>query len=114
MKNGIHINQLGIILEGFNIKGATLDTWALFDYLGQWSINSKAFNKEGEGWIWLNSYLIKEQLPLCRFTKQKIKKHLDLLQKAGLIELKTNTEGYLLCRATASAELIIKPTIKTT
>lgn len=44
-------------------------------------------------------------LPLCRFNKQKIRKHLDLLQKAGLIELEPNAEGDLFCRAIKPIEL---------
>ena len=105
VKNTIHINQLAIVCRGYNIKGATLDTWALFDFLWNCSKTSREQDAEGVGWFWVNSYYIKTMLPLCRFNKQKIKKHLDLLEKAVLIELKANTEGYLLCRAIKPIEL---------
>ena len=105
LKNHIHINQLAIVCRGYNIKGATLDTWALFDFLYNYSKATREQDAEGGGWFWVNSYYIKTMLPLCRFNKEKIKKHLDLLEKAGLIELKVNTEGYLLCRAIKPIEL---------
>lgn len=105
MQNNIHINQSAILWHRYNIKGTTLDTWALFDVIGNGSLKSKEIKEEWEGWIWVNPYYIKEQLPLCKFTKQKIKKHLDLLQKAGLIELQPNEEGDLFCRAIKPIEL---------
>ena len=101
----MRINQSAILWHRYNIKGATLDTWALFDVIGNDSLKSKEIKEEWNGWIWVNPYYIKEQLPLCRFTKQKIKKHLDLLQKAGLIELKPNEEGDIFCRAIKPIEL---------
>ena len=105
LKNTIHINQLAIVCRGYNIKGATLDTWALFDCLGNLSLKDREQDAEGGGWFWVNSYYIKTMLPLCRFNKEKIKKHLDLLEEAGLIELKANAEGYLLCRTIKPIEL---------
>lgn len=105
MKNTIHINQSAILWHRYNIKGTTLDTWALFDVIGNGSLKSKEIKEEWNGWIWVNPYYIKEMLPLCRFNKQKIKKHLNLLQKAGLIELEISADDDLFCRAIKPIEL---------
>lgn len=89
MKYTININQLAIIENGFNIKGTTLDTWALFDFLIFFNSakNHKTLNRNGINFIWINYNYIQENMPLCNFYKQAIKKHLGLLEKIGLIEL---------------------------
>ena len=87
MKYYININQLAIIENGFNIKGTNLDTWALFDFLAMCAINHEKLKKDGEWWFWINFHYLKYALPLCNFNEKKIKKHLDLLEKIGLIEL---------------------------
>lgn len=65
MKYTININQSAIIENGFNVKGTTLDTWALLDFL-----------------VFFNSAKNHKTL-----NKQAIKKHLDLLEQIGLIDL---------------------------
>lgn len=89
MKYSIQINQLAIIENGFNIKGTNLDTWALLDFLVFFNSakNHKILNKNGIGYIWINYNYIQDIMPLCSLYKQAIKKHLDLLQEIGLIEL---------------------------
>lgn len=89
MKYNIQINQLAIIENGFNIKGTSLDTWALLDFLVFFNSakNHKTLNKNGIGYIWINYNYIQDSMPLCSLYKQAIKKHLDLLQEIGLIEL---------------------------
>lgn len=89
MKYSIQINQLAIIENGFNIKGTSLDTWALLDFLVFFNSakNHKILNKNGIGYIWINYNYIQDSMPLCNLYKQAIKKHLDLLQEIGLIEL---------------------------
>lgn len=89
MKYNIQINQLAIIENGFNIKGTSLDTWALLDFLifFHGAKNHKTLMKNGIGYVWINYNYIQESLPLCNFYKQAVRKHLDLLQKIGLIEL---------------------------
>ena len=89
MKFTIQINQLAIIQNEFNIKGTTLDTWALFDFLLFFNSakNHKTLNKNGVEYICINYTHIQDNLPLCNFYKQAIKKHLDLLEQIGLIEL---------------------------
>ena len=105
LKNHIHINQLAIICNGYNIKGTTLDTWALFDYLWNYSKAIREEDAEWCGWFWVNPYYIKTMLPLCSFNNEEIKKHIDLLEETGLIELKRNAEGDLLCRVIKPIEL---------
>lgn len=89
MKFTININQLAIIENEFNIKGTTLDTWALFDFLVFFNSakNHKTLNRNGVNYLWINYNYIQENMPLCNFYKQAIKKHLDLLEQIGLIEL---------------------------
>ena len=89
MKYSIQINQLAIIENGFNIKGTNLDTWALLDFLVFFNSakNHKTLNKNGISYIWINYNYIQDSMPLCNLYKQAIKKHLDLLQEIGLIEL---------------------------
>ena len=89
MKYNIQINQLAIIENGFNIKGTNLDTWALLDFLVFFNSakNHKTLNKNGISYIWINYNYIQDSMPLCNLYKQAIKKHLDLLQEIGLIEL---------------------------
>ena len=89
MKYNININQLAIIENGFNIKGTTLDTWALFDFLlfFNGAKNHKTLSRNGITYLWINYNYIQENMPLCNFYKQAIKKHLDLLEQIGLIEL---------------------------
>ena len=89
MKYSIQINQLAIIENGFNIKGTNLDTWALLDFLVFFNSakHHKILNKDGIGYIWINYNYIQNSMPLCNLYKQAIKKHLDLLQEIGLIEL---------------------------
>lgn len=89
MKYSIQINQFAIIENGFNIKGTSLDTWALLDFLVFFNSakNHKILNKNGIGYIWINYNYIQDSMPLCNLYKQAIKKHLDLLQEIGLIEL---------------------------
>lgn len=89
MKYSIQINQLAIIENGFNIKGTSLDTWALLDFLIFFNSakNHKILNKDGIGYIWINYNYIQDSMPLCSLYKQAIKKHLELLQEIGLIEL---------------------------
>ena len=89
MKYSIQINQLAIMENGFNIKGTNLDTWALLDFLVFFNSakNHKTLNKNGIGYIWINYNYIQDSMPLCNLYKQAIKKHLDLLQEIGLIEL---------------------------
>ena len=89
MKYSIQINQLAIIENGFNIKGTNLDTWALLDFLVFFNSakNHKIINKNGIGYIWINYSYIQDSMPLCSLYKQAIKKHLELLQEIGLIEL---------------------------
>lgn len=89
MKYSIQINQLAIIENGFNIKGTSLDTWALLDFLifFHGAKNHKTLMKNGIGYVWINYNYIQDSLPLCNFYKQAVRKHLDLLQKIGLIEL---------------------------
>lgn len=89
MKFTIQINQLAIIENELNIKGTTLDTWALFDFLlfFNGAKNHKTLNRNGINYIWINYNYIQENMPLCNFYKQAIKKHLDLLEQIGLIEL---------------------------
>lgn len=75
--------------NGFNIKGTSLDTWALLDFLVFFNSakNHKILNKNGIGYIWINYNYIQDSMPLCNLYKQAIKKHLELLQEIGLIEL---------------------------
>ena len=75
--------------NGFNIKGTNLDTWALLDFLVFFNSakNHKILNKDGIGYIWINYNYIQDSMPLCNLYKQAIKKHLELLQEIGLIEL---------------------------
>ena len=89
MKYNIQINQLAIMENGFNIKGTSLDTWALLDFLVFFNSakNHKILNKNGIGYIWINYNYIQDSMPLCSLYKQAIKKHLGLLQEIGLIEL---------------------------
>ena len=89
MKYSIQINQLAIIENGFNIKGTSLDTWALLDFLVFFysAKNHKTLNKNGIGYVWINYNYIQDSMPLCKLYKQAIKKHLELLQEIGLIEL---------------------------
>lgn len=89
MKHTININQLAIIENSLNIKGTTLDTWALLDFLVFFNSakNHKTLNKNGVEYICINYTHIQDSLPLCNFYKQAIKKHLDLLEQMGLIEL---------------------------
>ena len=89
MKYSIQINQSAIIENGFNIKGTNLDTWALLDFLifFHGAKNHKTLNKNGISYIWINYNYIQDSMPLCNLYKQAIKKHLDLLQEIGLIEL---------------------------
>ena len=54
-----------------------------FDYIDA----EKAINKNGIGYIWINYNYIQDSMPLCNLYKQAIKKHLELLQEIGLIEL---------------------------
>ena len=90
MKYYININQSAIIENGFNIKGTNLDTWALLDFLDLCATTHEKLGKDGEFWFWVNFNYLKYALPLCNFTEKKIKKHLDLLEKIGLIELSTD------------------------
>lgn len=80
---------MAIIENGFNIKGTSLDTWALLDFLVFFysAKNHKTLNKNGIGYIWINYNYIQDSMPLCNLYKQAIKKHLELLQEIGLIEL---------------------------
>ena len=89
MKYTIQINQSAIIENGFNIKGTNLDTWALLDFLVFFNSakNHKTLNKNGVIYLWVNYNYIQDNLPLCNLYKQAIKKHLDLLEQIGLIEL---------------------------
>lgn len=89
MKYSISINQLAIIENELNIKGTTLDTWALFDFLLFFNSakNHKTLNRNGITYLWINYNYIQKNMPLCNFYKQAIKKHLDLLEQIGLIEL---------------------------
>lgn len=89
MKYSMQINQLAIIENGFNIKGTSLDTWALLDFLVFFNSakNHKILNKNGIAYIWINYNYIQDSMPLCSLYKQAIKKHLELLQEIGLIEL---------------------------
>lgn len=89
MKYSIQINQVAIIENGFNIKGTSLDTWALLDFLIFFNSakNHKILNKNGIGYVWINYNYIQDSMPLCSLYKQAIKKHLELLQEIGFIEL---------------------------
>lgn len=87
MKYTIKINQSAIIKNGFNIKGTSLDTWALFDFLDLCATTHEKLEKDGEFWFWINFHYLQYALPLCNFNEKKIKKHLDLLEQIGLIEL---------------------------
>ena len=87
MKYTIKINQSAIIENHFNIKGTTLDTWALFDFLDLCATTHEKLEKDGEFWFWVNFHYLQYALPLCNFNEKKIKKHLDSLEKIGLIEL---------------------------
>ena len=89
MKYTIQINQSAIIENGFNVKGTNLDTWALLDFLVFFNSakNHKTLNKNGVAYLWVNYNYIQDNLPLCNLYKQAIKKHLDLLEQIGLIEL---------------------------
>ena len=89
MKYNIQINQLAIMDNGFNIKGTNIETWALLDFVVFFNSakNHKTLNKNGISYIWINYNYIQDSMPLCNLYKQAIKKHLDLLQEIGLIEL---------------------------
>lgn len=89
MKYNLQINQLAIIKNGFNIKGTSLDTWALLDFLVFFhgAKNHRTFIKDGVSYVWVNYNYIQSNLPLCNLYKQSIKKHLALLQEIGLIAL---------------------------
>ena len=75
--------------NGFNTKGTNLDTWALLDFLVFFNSakNHKTLNKNGINYVCINYTHIQNSLPLCNFYKQAIKKHLELLQQIGLIDL---------------------------
>lgn len=81
--------------NGFNIKGTNLDTWALLDFLVFFNSakNHKTLNKNGIGYIWINYNYIQDSMPLCNFTEQKIKKHLELLERLGLIKLAEDSDN---------------------
>ena len=89
MKYSIQINQLAIMENGFNIKGTNLDTWALLDFLVFFNSakNHKTLMKNGINYVCINYTHIQNSLPLCNFYKQSVKKHLELLQQIGLIDL---------------------------
>ena len=106
MKYNIQINQLAIIENGFNIKGTNLDTWALLDFLTLCGTTLKQVEKDGEGWIWINFNYTKNALPLCNFTEQKIKKHLGLLERIGLIKLAEDSDNNVYYTLKDKAELI--------
>lgn len=89
MKYQISINQKAIIDNGLNIKGTSLETWALLDFLlfFQDENNLKKMQVDGKEFIWINYKYIIENFPLCNFYNQSIKKHLELLLQLDLIEL---------------------------
>ena len=65
MKYTIQINQLAIIENGFDIKGTTLDTWALLDFLVFFNSakNHKTLNRNGVNYLWINYNYIQEKYP---------------------------------------------------
>ncbi|WP_299546218.1 hypothetical protein, partial [uncultured Helicobacter sp.] len=76
MKFSISINQKAIVDNGFNIKGSSLETWALLDFLlfFQNANNLKKINKDDKCYIWINYKYIINNSPLCHFYNASIKK----------------------------------------
>ncbi|QGK89710.1 RepO-like protein [Campylobacter phage DA10] len=108
MKYQISINQKAIIDNGLNIKGTSLETWALLDFLlfFQNANNLKKIQVDGREFIWINYKYIMENSPLCNFYNQSIKKHLDLLLNLNLIELYKEKSNDIYFRFTHKIECL--------
>ncbi|EQA3509776.1 hypothetical protein ACX1PV_001756 [Campylobacter jejuni] len=108
MKYQISINQKAIIDNGLNIKGTSLETWALLDFLlfFQNANNLKKIQVDGREFIWINYKYIIENSPLCNFYNQSIKKHLDLLLNLNLIELYKEKSNDIYFRFTHKIECL--------
>ncbi|EGX8973985.1 hypothetical protein JHI36_001039 [Campylobacter jejuni] len=108
MKYQISINQKAIIDNGLNIKGTSLETWALLDFLlfFQNANNLKKIQVDGKEFIWINYKYIIENSPLCNFYNQSIKKHLDLLLNLNLIELYKEKSNDIYFRFTHKIECL--------
>lgn len=108
MKYQISINQKAIIDNGLNVKGTSLETWALLDFLlfFQNANNLKKIQVDGREFIWINYKYIIENSPLCNFYNQSIKKHLDLLLNLNLIELYKEKSNDIYFRFTHKIECL--------
>ncbi|EIS5115226.1 hypothetical protein LZ197_001142 [Campylobacter coli] len=108
MKYQISINQKAIIDNRLNIKGTSLETWALLDFLlfFQNANNLKKIQVDGKEFIWIHYKYIIENSPLCNFYNQSIKKHLDLLLNLNLIELYKEKSNDIYFRFTHKIECL--------
>lgn len=108
MKYQISINQKAIIDNGLNVKGTSLETWALLDFLlfFQNANNLKKIQVDGREFLWINYKYIIENSPLCNFYNQSIKKHLELLLNLNLIELYKEKNNDMYFRFTHKIECI--------
>ncbi|EAH9758457.1 hypothetical protein EY869_08290 [Campylobacter coli] len=108
MKYQITISQKAIIDNGLNIKGTSLETWALLDFLlfFQNANNLKKIQVDGKEFIWIHYKYIIENSPLCNFYNQSIKKHLDLLLNLNLIELYKEKSNDIYFRFTHKIECL--------
>lgn len=108
MKYQISINQKAIIDNGLNIKGTSLETWALLDFLlfFQNANNLKKIQIDGREFLWINYKYIIENSPLCNFYNQSIKKHLELLLNLNLIELYKEKNNDMYFRFTHKIECL--------
>ena len=106
MKFSISINQKAIVDNGFNIKGSSLETWALLDFLlfFQNANNLKKINKDDKCYIWINYKYIINNSPLCHFYNASIKKHLNILCDIGLIEIFKDADNNVYFRFTSKIE----------
>lgn len=88
MKYFITINQDVIVSNSWH-KKSTLDTWALFDFLCFFNNadEHKTLTKDEKQYKWVNYKYLIRSIPICSMHNAKIKKHLEILEEFGLIEI---------------------------
>lgn len=80
----LFVDQSYVVKSKLNIKGTSLNTWALLSYLNEYYLNDEVdYNSH----YLINKRRIIKDMAICRFNPKSLTKHLNLLKDLGLIDI---------------------------